>query len=146
MRSMMLAAAMVTLLGACSEPFIVFSGGALEGETVQPPASWSILDGIDTVQLETQPDDPYSVNIWAAGVGPDVYVATGKDGTRWTKHIEADNDVRLRIDHQIFNLRASRVTDPEEVQRVSAAYVRKYGLDADDNWVMKGRVYRLDRR
>jgi hypothetical protein len=142
----MLAAAAAILLGACSEPFIVFSGGALNGEAADPPGDWTILDNIDTVQLETQPDDPYSVNIWAAGIGADAYVATGDDGTTWTVHIEENRDVRLRIIDQIYPLEAVRVVDPTELHRVSMAYVTKYDLDSDDNWVMNGQVFRLDRR
>ncbi|MDH3642322.1 MAG: hypothetical protein OES38_09515 [Gammaproteobacteria bacterium] len=142
----MLAAAAVFLLGACSEPFIVFSGGELRGEISDAPSDWSQFNAVDTVQLETQPDDPYSINVWATGIGPDVYVATGDDDTNWTKHIEAHRDVRLRIEQQVFELKAIRVRDPDELQRVSAAYVDKYGLETDDNWVMTGQVFRLDRR
>lgn len=142
----MLAAAAAILLSACSEPFIVFSGGALEGELAAPPADWSVLGGIDTVQLETQPNDPYSVNVWAVGIGADAYLATGEDGTEWTEHIDANRNVRLRIEERIFALKAVRVRDPAELQRVSTAYVDKYGLDSDDNWVMTGQVFRLDRR
>ena len=142
----MLAAAAAILLGACSEPFIVFSGGELKGEATDPPGDWTILDNIDTVQLETQPDDPYSVNIWAAGIGADAYVATGDDGTTWTVHIEKNRDVRLRINDQIYPLEAVRVVDPTELRRVSMAYVTKYDLDSDGNWVMDGQVFRLDRR
>jgi hypothetical protein len=134
------------LLGACSEPFIVFAGGALEGEVTEPPTDWSLLAEADTVQLETQPDNPYSINIWVAGIGPDCYIATGDDGTTWTEHIGANRDVRLRVEKQIFPLEAVRVMDPKEHNRVSAAYASKYDLDTDDNWVMSGRVFRLDRR
>ena len=142
----MLAAAAVFVLGACSEPFIVFSGGELEGEVSDAPSDWSQLNAVETIQLETRPDDPYSINVWAAGIGPDIYVATGDDGTNWTEHIEVQRDVRLRIEHQIFELKAIRVSDTDELERVSAAYVDKYGLDSDDNWVMTGQVFRLDRR
>ena len=146
MLRVMLAAAAAILLSACSEPFIVFSGGELEGQTADPPSDWSVLDSVDTVQLETQPDDPYSVNIWVAGIGADVYVATGDDGTNWTEHIEVNRDVRMRVIDQVFALEAVRVRDSDEMQRVSAAYVNKYGLDNDDNWVVTGQVFRLDRR
>ncbi len=146
MRRVMLTAAAAILLSACAEPFIVFAGGTLKGEITDPPSDWSILDSVDTVQLETQPDDPYSINVWVAGIGPNVYIATGEDGTSWTEHIDANRHVRLRIDNQIFALDAVRVVDPSERRRVSAAYASKYGLDTDDNWVMTGWVFRLDRR
>jgi hypothetical protein len=140
------AAAAIFLLGACSEPFIVFAGGSLDGDVADPPSEWSILAEIETVQLETQPDDPYSVNVWAAAVASDVYIATGENGTTWSEHFDVNRDVRLRIDGQIFDLEAVRVDDPAELQRVSAAYVGKYGLERDDNWVTTGQVFRLDRR
>jgi len=142
----MLAATATILLCACSEPFIVFAGDALEGEVTDPPGDWSVLDRVNTVQIESQPDDPYSVNIWAVGIGSDVYVATGDDGTNWTEHFDTNRDVRLRVAEQIYALEAFRVHDPAELNRVSEAYVTKYDLDADDNWVMTGQVYRLDRR
>jgi hypothetical protein len=146
MRRVMWAAAAVFLLSACSEPFIVFAGDDLEGEVSDAPADWSILEDIDTAQLETQPDDPYSVNIWVAGIGSDAYVATGEDGTNWSEHIAVNHDVRLRVEDRIYELEAVRVHDATELNKVSRAYVKKYGLDADDNWVMTGQVFRLDRR
>jgi hypothetical protein len=111
-----------------------------------PPPDWSLLDDVNTVQLETRPDDPYSINIWAAGIGADVYIATGDDGTRWTEHVEANHKVRLRVGNAIFPLYAVLVHDRTERQRVSNAYVAKYGMDADDNWVMGGQIFRLDQR
>jgi hypothetical protein len=38
------------------------------------------------------------------------------------------------------------VTDADERTRVADAYQKKYDIDADDNWVAKGLIYRLDRR
>ena len=138
--------AALLLLAGCEEPFIVFAGGELSGEVAFPPDSWSELDQLDTVQLETQPDDPYSVNIWAAAVDGDLYVATGADGTNWTEHIAEDADVRVRGGSTIYELEARLVTDAAELARVSQAYVSKYDLDESDNWVMEGMIFRLDRR
>jgi len=134
------------LLAGCAEPFIVMAGGALSGEVSDPPVDWTPLNSVEVVQLETSPLDPYSVNIWDAGIGPDIYVATSADGTNWTEHLDIDRNVRLRIENRIFELKAMPVTDPEERARVAEEYVRKYDVDADDNWVSEGRIYRLDRR
>ena len=134
------------LLAGCEEPFIVFAGGELSGEVAFPPDSWSEFDQLDTVQLETQPDDPYSINIWAVSVASDLYVATGEDGTNWTEHIAKDAAVRVRGGSTIYELEARLVTDTAELARVSQAYVSKYDLDESDNWVMQGIVFRLDRR
>ena len=133
-------------LGGCAEPFIVLPGNSLSGEVIDPPPSWEEFSEVQVVQLETSPEDPYSVNIWLGVIGPDIYVATGADPTNWTEHLGINNNVRLRIGENIYQLEASPVTDPAERGRVGADYVRKYDLDIDGNWVTEGQVFRLDRR
>ena len=133
-------------LAGCSEPFSFIPGGALEGEETLPPFNWSELAEVDNVQLEFRPDSPYSINIWAVGLGRDVYVATREDGTRWTEYLQDTPDVRVRVGALIYELLAVRVYDADERERVSAAFVAKYGIDAEDNWVQTGQVFRLDRR
>jgi len=136
---------MLVLLAGCSEPFIVFSGKALSGEEREPPADWSELAAIETLQIETRPDDPYSVNLWAVGIGPDLYVGTGPEGTRWSRHVQADPRVRFRVEDVVYALVAQPVLEPEERRRVAAAYVDKYELDSDGDWVTDALVFRLDR-
>ncbi len=98
-------------------------------------------------RLETRPDDPYSVNIWAVGLGEDVYIGTGPDGTNWSEHIRKDPRVRLRVDdHTLYPLIARPVDEREERRRVARAYADKYGMDPDENWVKDALVFRLDRR
>ena len=134
------------LVAACSDPIIMLPGGALSGKPATPPADWSMLESIETIQVEFRPADPYSINIWAVGLGPDLYIATGADGTRWSPMAEADPNVRVRIDGNVYELAAHRVTAPEDVHRVANAYGGKYELDGQDNWVMTGMIFRLDRR
>ncbi|MEZ5559333.1 MAG: nitroreductase/quinone reductase family protein [Pseudomonadales bacterium] len=138
--------ALLLPLAACDEPFIVFAGGKLSGEELPPPADWSELGKAETIQLETNPEDPYSVNIWVAGIGPDLYIGTGPEGTRWTKNIADDPRVRVRIEGNIYPLIAHPVTDPAERRRVARAYVDKYELDPDGDWLIDALVFRLDRR
>lgn len=133
------------LLVGCEEPVVVFAGGELSGTVVPAPDDWADVDKIDTAQLETQPHDPYSVNIWLAAVDKDLYVAAGEDGTNWTEHIAEDARVRLRANGSIYELDAFLVENVDERARVSAAYVRKYDID-QDSFVARGMVYRLDRR
>ena len=133
-------------LAGCSEPFIVFAGGELSGEPGAPPDDWSLLRDEETFQLETRPADPYSVNIWAVGIGPDVYIGTGPGGTRWSAYIEDDPQVRLRVGTTVYPLLAAPVTDSQERRRVARAYGEKYDMDRDQNWLEDALVYRLDRR
>jgi hypothetical protein len=56
--------ALAALALACG-PMGPLSGGKLDGERVTTPVGdWSFSDASDTVALETNPDDPYSVNVW----------------------------------------------------------------------------------
>lgn len=135
-----------TLLSGCDEPFIVMSGGALTGEVADPPVDWTELNSEEIVQLETQPEDPYSVNIWMIGKGPDLYVATGDDPTRWSRNIDENPDVRVRVRGMVYLLEAQRVEDRAEKEAIGAEYVTKYDVDGDDNWVQEGQLFRLDRR
>jgi hypothetical protein len=137
---------LLVLAAGCAEPFIVMSGKALSGTVRDAPVDWSEHKDVEIVQIETRPSDPYSVNIWMVGIGSDVYIATGADDTNWTEHVAEDPDVRLRIRDEIFELEAARVIDDREKRAVVAAYVKKYDLNPDDNWVMDGQVFRLDRR
>jgi hypothetical protein len=137
---------LLLFLAGCAEPFIVFSGNALTGTLALPPADWTALNEVDVVQFETRPADPYSINIWAAGIGSSIYVATSEGGTTWSEHLAVSRDVRLRINDAIYELEAFPVTDPQERTVVAAEYVRKYDVDEDDNWVTDGQLFRLDRR
>jgi hypothetical protein len=132
-------------LAGCSEPFIVFSGGELSGQVAVAPEDWSELQDEETFQLETRPDDPYSVNIWAVGIGGDAYIGTGPDGTRWTDYIDADPRVRLRVGDTLYPLLAHPVDDTRERREVASAYAEKYDMDRDENWLKDALVYRLDR-
>jgi hypothetical protein len=145
MRYLLVPLALMWLAG-CSEPFIVFAGGELSGTVATPPEDWSALQKEETFQLETRPEDPYSVNVWAVGIGPDVYVGTGPDGTNWSGYIQEDPRVRLRVSDTLYPLLAQPVTEREERRRVARGYADKYGLDSDENWVKDALVFRLDRR
>lgn len=133
----------VLALAGCSEPFVTIPGGELAGQSLVPPVEWGEVP--DTIQLETRPEDPYSINIWSVGLGPHLYVATGADGTAWTGFLEADNNVRVRLHDHIYKLQAAQVHDDAERGRVVQAYAEKYEVDPGDGWVVRGMIIRLDR-
>lgn len=144
-RSLLFAIIGLALMG-CTEPFITLPGDKLTGDVADPPAQWTAIEDVKVMQLETRPDNPYSVNVWLAALGSNLYLATGEGGTKWTEYLQQDRHVRLRIDGIIYLLEAVAVTDPAERERVAREYVRKYDLDVGDNWLIKGQVFRLDRR
>lgn len=136
----------VMTLAACGDPLFVFPGGALTGESAAPPPDWSAVADEDVIQVEFRPSDPYSHNIWAVGLGADLYIATSAEGTRWTPFIDADPRVRVRVQGAIHDLVASAVGgEGDERGRVAAAYTEKYDIDEEDNWVTDALIYRLDR-
>lgn len=131
---------------ACREPFSVLPGGKLEGELRPAGAGFSPADGFGTAQLETRPEDPYSVNITYTVVNGRSYVNAGDTETTWAKNLNADRRVRLRVDGALYELRAERVTDREEIAVFGKAWLsqsstRKDPARFDEVW-----LYRLGER
>ncbi|MDA1075268.1 MAG: hypothetical protein O3A63_10990 [Proteobacteria bacterium] len=139
-----IAAFLLTLLTACAEPLVWFPGGHLSGEPEAPPQTWNVPD---TVQVEFRAQDPYSINIWAVALNGELFITTGVDGSRWSSILDGgDTGVRVRIDRSLYDLQARRVTDADLRKRVVEAYVEKYGVDQDDDWMVSGPMYGLGDR
>ena len=136
-----LAMACLMVIAGCSEPLYTIPGGELAGPEREAPGKWSQVP--DTIQLETRPTEPYSINIWAVAMGGDLYVATGPEGANWTPYIEADPGVRVRFDEELYPLRAVLVDDADEHAQVTAVYEEKYGMGTD--WVATSMMFRLER-
>lgn len=133
-------------LAGCGGPFVLMPGGALEGSTVAAPADWSFTDAVSTVQLETNPADPYSVNIWAIALGEHLYVHAGANRSTWVEHMEADPKVRVRVNESIYELAAARVGEQAEFDRFSDAYEKKYGRRPRNEKVGEAYLFRLAAR
>jgi hypothetical protein len=137
-----LALVLVAALAACG-PILLLPGGELEGKMVPAPSDWAFTDDVSTVQLETRPDDPYSVNIWAVGLGPGLYVHAGANRSTWVENMEADPHVRLQVEDAIYELRSSRVERQDEFDRFSDAYEKKYGRRPRNESVEEAYLFRL---
>lgn len=111
----------------CGGPFLLFPGGALEGTATAVPTDWSFTDEISTIQIETNPSDPYSVNIWVVALDSSLYLHAGANRAAWVEHLESDPSLRARIDGSIYDLLAARVTEEGEFARFANAYESKYG-------------------
>ena len=133
------------LIAGCG-PFLLLPGGQLDGAAAPTPNDWSVIDEVTTVQLETRPEDPYSVNIWAVGMGPFLYLHAGTNRSTWVEHIEVDADVRIRVEATLYDLRASRVEEQAEFDRFSDAYEEKYGRRPGNENVAEVYLLRLGAR
>lgn len=108
---------------------LMFPGGALRGDVVtEPVADWSFVND-RFVDLETRPDDPYSVELNYTVKDGKLYVDP-KEGRAWLEHMRADPRVRVRFAGKVYPLKAVLVEDPTELEGF------------DENRI----VYRLDPR
>ena len=128
-RGALLTALACLLATGCGGPFLVFPGGALSGEVAdQPVEDWSFVDDA-FLDLETRPDDPYSVELNYVVRDGQLYIDPA-EGRRWLDHIRADPRVRVRFGGKVYPLKAVLVGRPGELE----------GFDQDRF------IYRLDPR
>ena len=136
-----------TLFLVSCEPKGPIPGGQLSGEVKTVPDNWSAYSEVELLQLETRPDDPYSINIWGVGLGRDYYIASGGGAeSSWVDHINNNPAVRLRIENNIFELKAIHITDEDELAQVLKRYKEKYDMEAQGEDAAQAWLFRLDRR
>ena len=95
------------------------------------------------VQLETRPEDPYSVNIAYTLLEGRLYINAGDTETEWVKNMEVNPLVRLRISEALYALRAERVTDPGEISTFGKAWVSHSMFHRDPDELDEVWIYRL---
>ncbi len=128
---------------ACG-PLVMIPGGELSGELRPTPTDWSFTDEVDVVQLETRPDDPYSVNVWGVGMGAHFYVISGDaEKSAWAQNILADPRVRLRVGDDLYAQRAERVEDDAEIERLIVGLKKKYDFEPEEGQRETAAVFRL---
>ena len=153
MRAILCTVLAAALLG-CG-PIGPFSGGELSGDVgTHAVADWSFLDEHETVQLETRPDDPYSINIWIGHLDGSPYVVTslilGEEDPAeraWVQHVQSEPRVRLRVDGVLYERLSVRVEDPAEAEAVRRMMITKYEVEPGQDGRTEGAwIFRLDPR
>jgi hypothetical protein len=139
--------ALAVLALACG-PLGPIPGGRLSGEVVSAPVDdWSFAGALEKIQLETRPDDPYSVNLWFVSQGSRLWVASvGGDISTWAGNMLADPRVRLRIDGKLYERKAERVTEQAELDEVVVLYKTKYEYERDPKEDGQAVLFRMDPR
>lgn len=115
------AAILLTLaLAGCSGPLMMFPGGALEGP--EQPLNLNALSAEGgALQLETNPADPYSVNLGYVVVKGNMYVDPA-ESRAWYQHIKTNPAVRLRMDgaETVYLATAVTESDPTVLEKFEA--------------------------
>ena len=124
----------------CNGPFVLLPGRRLEGQVEPAPGDWAFAGDYGTVQLETRPEDPYSVNIAFTVIGQRLYINAGDTETQWVKNITVNPQVRLRMDGVLYDLQAERVTNTAEITAFSKAWTsqsmfRRTPTELDEFWI-----------
>jgi hypothetical protein len=108
-------------------PLGPFPGPRLSGSLVEDPVEdWSSIDAVEVIQVETDPEGPYSVSIWVNRVGNRIYIS-GNEKSPWVRNIHDDPRVRIRVEGRIHECRALEVTELEEKRAFLDALESKYG-------------------
>jgi len=128
---------------ACSGPCGLLPGGALAGETRPVPADWGFAGDAGTMQLETHPEAPYSVNIAYTILDGVFYINAGDTETQWVEHIATSPLVKARLDGVLYEMRAVRVEDAEEIARFGEAWTGQSLFRRDPAGFDEAWVYRL---
>ena len=115
MHGMALWLAIALALGGCSSPFLGLPGGELRGETIREPVDdWSFADSW-FLDLETRPEDPYSVELNYTVRDGALYIDPA-EGRAWLDHIREDPRVRVRLGDKIYPATAVLVGEPGELE------------------------------
>jgi hypothetical protein len=119
--------AITAFTAGCGGPLLVFPGGALSGTVVtEPVTDWSFVTD-SFVDLETRPEDPYSVELNYVVRDGKLYLDPN-EGRRWLDHLRADPRARVRFGEKIYPVEAVLVGRPGELEGFEAgAFV--YRLD-----------------
>lgn len=138
--------ACLLMVSACEGPFIFAAGGALGGEVAEVPDRWQFDEDSAVAQLETRPEDPYSVNFTYVQLDGRFYVYAGDTRTNWVKNIEQNPLVRVRVQDKIYPARAVRVARGEEFDKFAAVWANLSVFQRDPMNFEEVWLYRLEKR
>lgn len=143
----------VFVLVAVAAPLGPMPGFLIGGSTAKIPASWGDTRAIHEIHLQIG-DGPIgrTVIIWMVQIEGDLYV-TGQKDSGWTRGIGSGGPVRLQMEGNLYELRATEVTVGQA--DVIAAWLDKYspdypelleGFPSPEDAIRSSTVFRLTAR
>jgi len=99
---------------------------ALAGAAHAAP-DWSQLADLQTVEVISTEEDGTArlTTVWIVVLDNQAYIRTS--GTIWGDNVEREGKLRLRVPSGEYALRAEKVLNTQEVERVVTAFREKYG-------------------
>lgn len=134
------------MLVACERPFIFTSGGELNGTIADVPDIWRFDEISNLAQLETRPEDPYSINLVYVQMDGRLYIYAGDTRTNWVEHIETNPLVRLQVGEDIYPLQAVRVDSDDEFLKFAEIWASRSFFQRDPRQFDETWLYRLESR
>jgi hypothetical protein len=143
MTARLLTLLLVVAAAGCNGPFGLLPGGQLDGEARPAPSDWSFAGDYGTVQLETRPGEPYSVNVAFTILDGRLFINAGDTETQWVKNLTDSPLVRLRMDGVLYDLRAERITDEAEIAAFGQAWTSQSMFRRDPSGLDEVWIYQL---
>ena len=115
-------------------------GGALAGAFATDPLDVARVAETSELALQVNPAAPRSVTTWVVVVDGRIFVpAAFADRKVWPRIAASDPRVVIRVEDQLFERTARRVSEVGLLERLRAAVATKYGLGnesgaADGTW------------
>ncbi len=130
-------------LVACEGPLPFMAGGKLSGVVTEVPEIWQLEENSAVAQLETRPENPYSINLTYVQLDGVFYIYAGDTRTNWVQHIEQDARVRIRVGDAIYPALATRVSDSAELGKFAAVWANLSSFQRDPLQFEEVWLYRL---
>ena len=106
------------LLTGCQSPFLTFPGKALPGELTRTE-SFDFAAEYPLLQLETNPDAPYSVWLRTTVIDGGLYVDAAP-ARQWGRHLQRSPEVKVKLGERVYPALAVEVTAPEITEKFIA--------------------------
>ena len=126
--------------------YLPFSSGKLSGQDEKYPDYWEAIIERQIIQLETNPSEPYSVNLWIVNIENKPYVYAGDNYAAWVKNIESDPRVVLKSGNSLYQLKAQRVLNADFFKNFAVAWEEKYGNRPRNENYSETYLFQLSRR
>lgn len=122
-RSFGLAVVLAGSFVGCGGPVGPIPGFGLDGPlAMQPVQSFLFARDLDTLAIEIRPEAPYSVTVGFVEREGRIYVS-GRSWAFWVRGLEHHPEARIFLAEEIYDVTATRVTDPAELEQAGESGV-----------------------